>query len=131
MVKKNFQILTQTCETRQTIELLGSKWNVLVLHALMDGTKRYGEIKTIIEGVTHKMLAQTLRALERDGLIERIVYPVIPPKVEYKLTPLGKTLIPLLQMLCGWAEDYFPQVLESREEAKNRVDEPFDEIVME
>lgn len=118
MPPNNFYILTQSCSTRQAIELLGYKWNVLVLHALMDGTKRYGEIKFIVEGVTHKMLAQTLRALERDGIVERTIYPVIPPKVEYKLTPLGETLKPLLGMLCTWADDYFPQVLEARAEAQ-------------
>ena len=72
------------------------------------------------------MLAQTLRALERDGIVERKVYPVIPPKVEYKLTPLGETLRPLLDMLCTWADDYFPQVLEAREEASLTEDVMFE-----
>lgn len=111
---ERFEILDQSCHTRQAIELLGNKWTVLVLHALSGGTRRYGQIKQIVDGISHKMLAQTLRSLERDGLIERYMYPEIPPKVEYRLSPLGRTLLPVLNQLCDWAASHFTLVLEAR-----------------
>ena len=110
-------ILDQTCHTRQALELIGDKWTVLLLHALGTHTLRYNQLKRVVEGITHKMLAQTLRQLEYDGLVERTVYPVIPPKVEYRLTPLGQTLLPVLGQLCAWADQHFPSVLDSRRAA--------------
>lgn len=103
-------VLERGCPTRKTLELLSSTWTVLVIHALARGTHRYGELKSRVEGVTHKMLAQTLRALERDGLVWRKVYSVVPPKVEYTLTPLGQTLVPLLGALCQWSEEHYEEV---------------------
>ena len=117
MANDTLYILTQDCHTRQALELIGDKWTVLLLHALTDGTLRYGQLKRVVEGITHKMLAQTLRQLEYDGLVERIVYAVIPPKVEYRLSPLGQTLVPILGQLCGWAEQHFPAVLSARQHA--------------
>jgi DNA-binding HxlR family transcriptional regulator len=114
---EDLHILDQTCHTRQALELIGDKWTVLLLHALVDHTLRYGQLKRVIAGITHKMLAQTLRQLEQDGLVERIFYPVIPPKVEYRLTPLGQTLIPVLYQLCEWSDQYFPEVLAARQQA--------------
>ncbi|MDX2077883.1 MAG: helix-turn-helix domain-containing protein [bacterium] len=126
MPKRNFHILDQDCSTRQTLELIGDKWTVLLLHALSDGTYRYGELKQIVAGITHKMLAQTLRQLEHDGLVERIVYPVIPPKVEYRLTPLGKTLIPIMNSLCIWADDHFHEVQEARNQQELVLESPLE-----
>lgn len=103
-------VLELGCPTRKTLELLSSTWTVLVIHVLATGTHRYGELKSKVEGVTHKMLAQTLRALERDGLVFRKVYSVVPPKVEYTLTPLGASLTPLLSALCRWSEDHYEEV---------------------
>lgn len=103
-------VLELGCPTRKTLELLSSTWTVLVVHALAEGTHRYSELKSRVEGVTHKMLAQTLRALERDGLVHRKVYPVVPPKVEYTLTALGSTLVPVLGALCRWSEDHYDEV---------------------
>ncbi|MCU0463439.1 MAG: helix-turn-helix transcriptional regulator [Anaerolineae bacterium] len=119
MPKQPLYILDSTCHTRKALELIGDKWTVLLLHAINTQTLRYSELKRIVEGITHKMLAQTLRQLEHDGLVERTVYPVIPPKVEYRLTPLGQTLLPILGQLCGWAEQYFPAVLASRQQASD------------
>ncbi len=107
-------ILDQDCLTRQTLELLSDKWKSLILHALCDGPLRYGQLKRIIPDITHKMLAQTLKNLEQDGLVQRTLFPTNPPTVEYNLTPLGQTLIPILSELCKWAEDNFQKVLAAR-----------------
>mgnify|MGYP001810159995 CR=1 FL=1 len=103
-------VLALGCPTRKTLALLSSIWTVLVLHVLADGTHRYSEIKSRVEGVTHKMLAQTLRALERDGLLVRKAYPVVPPRVEYTLSDLGHSLVPLLDSLCRWSEDHYREI---------------------
>jgi DNA-binding HxlR family transcriptional regulator len=85
-----------------------------VIRALADGTHRYGDLQRRVGGVSQKMLTQTLRALECDGLVARRVYPVVPPRVEYSLTPLGRTLIEPLDAICRWAERHLPQLLEAR-----------------
>src|SRR5260221_11006585 len=93
--------------SRQVLDLLAEKWTTLVLYALAFGVKRHGEIKREIEGISQKMLTRTLRNLERDGLVKRTVYHVVPPRVEYALTPLGETLSELLQDICTWPEIHF------------------------
>jgi DNA-binding HxlR family transcriptional regulator len=96
------------------LDLVSDKWFVLVIHQLKQGTRRYNELKRDIPGISQRMLTHTLRNMERDGLVDRAVYPVVPPKTEYSLTPLGMTLIEPLHTLCLWAEKYFDQVLENR-----------------
>src|SRR5260370_7556317 len=102
--------------SRQVLDLLAEKWTALVLYALAFGVKRHGEIKREIEGISQKMLTRTLRNLERDGLVKRTVYDVVPPRVEYALTPLGETLSELLTDICTWAEPHFPEVEDARVE---------------
>ena len=92
-----------TCPIQQTIALIGDKWKILVLCTLMDGTKRFGELQRAMEGITPKVLTRQLRDLERDGLIERQVFPQVPPRVDYSLTALGRSLMPILQQLHEWA----------------------------
>jgi DNA-binding HxlR family transcriptional regulator len=84
------------------IALLADKWTIPVIHALRRGTKRTGELKRELTGVSQKMLTQTLRALEEHGLVERKVYPVVPPRVEYSLTALGESIEEPLAQLCAW-----------------------------
>src|SRR5260370_12070263 len=96
--------------SRQVLDLLAEKWTALVLYALAFGVKRHGEIKREIEGISQKMLTRTLRNLERDGLVKRTVYHVVPPRVEYALTPLGETLSELLKEICTWAETHFAEI---------------------
>ena len=83
------QVLSTECPSREILEHLTSKWSVLVVRCLSDGVHRFSELKQSIEGVSEKMLSQTLKTLEHDGFILRTVYPVVPPKVEYQLTILG------------------------------------------
>ncbi|HWL01370.1 MAG TPA: helix-turn-helix domain-containing protein [Microbacteriaceae bacterium] len=93
------------CPSRLLLGHVSSKWGVLVLLSLSGGPQRWGELKRSIEGVSEKMLAQTLRTLEEDGLLEREAFPVIPPKVEYRLTPLGAELTQLLLPVMSWIVD--------------------------
>jgi DNA-binding HxlR family transcriptional regulator len=109
-----YNVLDECCLARQALHLLADKWTVLVLYAVADGTKRYSEIHKSIGCITHKMLAQTLRRLERDGLLARKVYAVIPPKTEYTLTELGQTLIQPLNMFFQWGEENMGSVEQAR-----------------
>jgi DNA-binding HxlR family transcriptional regulator len=103
-------VLKKDCDVQQVLDLIADKWTTLVVHTLSRETRRYSQLKREIEGISQKMLTQTLRRLEKDGLISRKVYPVVPPMVEYSLTPLGLTLIKPLKALCQWAEDHFHEV---------------------
>lgn len=95
------------CPVETTLSIIGDKWKVLILRDLhMKGTLRFSELKKSIVGITQKMLTQQLRELESDGIIHREVYPVVPPKVEYSLTPLGETLKPILDSLTNWGIYY-------------------------
>ena len=94
------------CPVEATIQLIGGKYKAIILWHLMKQTLRYSELHKRMPRATDKMLAQQLRELERDGLIHRTVYPVVPPKTEYSLTDLGKSLAPILDAMCNWGNDY-------------------------
>jgi DNA-binding HxlR family transcriptional regulator len=105
---------------RNVIDRIGDKWSVLVLLVLEDCEKlRFNEIYKYIETISQKMLTVTLKSLEADGLIKRTVYPQIPPKVEYELTPRGASLLPHLHNLVKWAESNMNKIKESREIFEN------------
>jgi DNA-binding HxlR family transcriptional regulator len=89
-----------------SLEIIGGKWKIPIIWRLKDDPKRYGELKKLLSGVTHKMLTQQLRELESDEIISRKVYPEVPPKVEYDLTLLGKSVIPIIDLLREWGEEY-------------------------
>jgi DNA-binding HxlR family transcriptional regulator len=103
------------CPTRQLLDRRGDRWSVLVIGALADGPLRYTALATRIEGVSQKMLTQTLRALERDGLVIRTVLPVIPPHVEYELSPLGSDLLATVSILERWAITHIGDVESARQ----------------
>ncbi|MDL2237086.1 helix-turn-helix transcriptional regulator [Christensenellaceae bacterium OttesenSCG-928-K19] len=90
------------CPVSATLQLIGGKYKALVLWHLMDGVLRFSQLRKLVPGATPKMLTQQLRELERDGLIHREVYPVVPPKVEYSLTPLGESLRGILESMFDW-----------------------------
>ena len=94
-----------TCSFELALDMFNGKWKVLILWHLSKGTMRYGELKKAADPITQKMLTKTLRELERDKLITRKVYPVVPPKVEYTITENTKTLIPILESIKSWGDD--------------------------
>ena len=97
------------CPVETTLTLISDKWKVLILRDLMPGTKRFGELKKSIGTVSQKVLTDSLRALEEDGIITRTVYPEVPPRVEYSLTDLGRSLKPILDAMWDWGEGYKAQ----------------------
>jgi DNA-binding HxlR family transcriptional regulator len=102
------------CPSRQVLELLANKWTLLIVRLLAQQPYRYRALQRACGGVTQKMLTQTLRELERDGIVKRTVHPVIPPRVDYALTPLGQTLTAPLDAICGWVYASFDAVEEAR-----------------
>ena len=94
------------CPVETTLTLIGDKWKVLILRDLLPGTKRFGELKKSIGNVSQKVLTAQLRDMEKSGLVNRKVYPEVPPHVEYSLTELGRSLQPILDALRDWGEEY-------------------------
>lgn len=103
------------CPSRQLLDRIGDRWSVLTIGSLVDGPQRYSAVANRVQGVSQKMLTQTLRALERDGLVTRTVFPEIPPRVEYELTELGRSLRTVLEPLERWATEHMDEVAGSRE----------------
>ena len=108
-------VRSERCGSRQVLDLVADKWAAIVIYVLSGGTLRFGELQRAVGGVSQKMLTQTLRGLERDGLVERKVYPEVPPRVEYTLSLLGETLVQPLSALCRWAEEHLWEVERARE----------------
>lgn len=98
------------CPTRRVLDLIGDKWSVLIIGMLEDEPKRFSQLQRSIGGISQKMLTQTLRRLERDGIICRTMYPEVPPRVEYGLTPLGETLCAPINAIRDWAEKHIDKV---------------------
>ena len=107
-------VLDQNCESRQALDRIADKWTALVVYALMEGPLRHGELRRTVQGISQKMLTQTLRGMERDGLLAREVVGQIPPHVVYSLTPLGRTLAEPLAAICRWAMEHLPDVQAAR-----------------
>ena len=93
---------TVKCPAEVTLAVIGGRWKVLILYQLFQGVKRFSELARALPGITQKMLTQQLREMERDGIVLRTVYPQVPPKVEYSLTPRGQTLRPVVNAMCRW-----------------------------
>ena len=94
------------CPVETTLTMISDKWKVLILRDLLTGTKRFGELKKSLTGVSQKVLTSQLREMEENGLVERKAYPEVPPRVEYTLTDLGYSLKPVLDSLWNWGEEY-------------------------
>lgn len=99
-----------TCPVEYALKAIGGRWKVLILRELFRDTRRFGELHRALHGITQKMLTQQLRELEQDGIVNRYVYPQVPPKVEYSLTPMGETLKPILDSMHAWGEKYLQQI---------------------
>ena len=107
-------LYAKNCPSRQVLDRIGDTWSVLIVTLLAGGPERYTTLQRQIEGISPKMLTQTLRALERDGLITRTVQAVVPPRVDYELTPLGESLLGLVEALEKWAVNHMDDVLAAR-----------------
>src|SRR5262249_17580147 len=112
-------VLDPRCPSRLVLDRIADKWTALIIQILAGGTMRYAALQREIGGISQKMLTQTLRSLERDGLVQRTVHPVVPPKVEYSLTKLGRTLIEPLQGLCRWWEKQLGELQANRARARS------------
>jgi DNA-binding HxlR family transcriptional regulator len=110
-----FDVLKVTCPSRTSLARIANKWTAMIVIALSAGRMRFGDLRTTVEGISGKVLTDTLRDLERDGLVTRHAYAEIPPRVEYELTELGHTLHTPLQALGRWAEQYTADVLVARD----------------
>jgi DNA-binding HxlR family transcriptional regulator len=102
------------CPTRAVLDRMGDKWTVLVVLTLLDGPQRFSRLRDLIGGVAPKVLTQTLRTLERDGIVTRTAFPEIPPRVEYELTPLGRSLEEPIRAISGWAEENMRRITKAR-----------------
>ena len=109
MIEAKAKIELPACPVETTLTLIGDKWKVLILRDLMPGTKRFGELKKSVGNVSQKVLTAQLRAMEENGLVHREVYAEVPPRVEYSLTELGKSLKPILDSMWTWGEGYKKQ----------------------
>ncbi|WP_056605452.1 winged helix-turn-helix transcriptional regulator [Nocardioides sp. Soil774] len=110
------------CPTRVVLDRIGDKWTVLVIASLEGGSLRFSELRARIGGVAPKVLTQTLRAMERDGLLTRTVHAQVPPRVDYELTPLGASLTGPIATLTDWAETHLAVILASREDYDTAFD---------
>lgn len=98
------------CRARAVLQRVGDKWSMYVIDLLGQGTMRFSELHRSIDGITARMLTVTLRGLERDGIVTRTIHPVIPPRVEYDLTPMGLTLLDAIGQLVTWADSHLPEI---------------------
>jgi DNA-binding HxlR family transcriptional regulator len=107
-------VYDQNCPSRQILDRIGDTWSVLIIMGLADGPRRYSQLAALIGGISPKMLTQTLRALERDGMISRTVFAVVPPRVDYAQTDLGGSLLGPLGALETWAQAHISEVASAR-----------------
>jgi DNA-binding HxlR family transcriptional regulator len=108
--REEYNAFIAACPSRQVLDALSDKWVTLALTALAEAPQRYSELARTIAGVSQKMLTQTLRTLERDGLVTRTITPSVPVRVDYELTPLGRTILPVVEAIKRWSEEHIAEV---------------------
>jgi DNA-binding HxlR family transcriptional regulator len=124
-LRENAGIATQNCQPiAEVLARVGDKWTALVVMLLGNGPKRFNELRRLIGTISQRMLTMTLRALERDGIVTREVFPTIPPRVDYELTPLGRSLLEPIAALTDWAYAHRGQMAQAREDFDRRASEP-------
>src|SRR5438552_13490556 len=121
-VRLNAKVNGNGCAVREVLNRIGDKWSVLVVCLLGDGSKRFSELQRMIDGISQRMLTLTLRGLERDGLVTRTLYPTIPPRVDYELTPLGHSLRAAVEPLGSWARDHIKDIQQAREKFDRKAE---------
>ncbi|MGW7269656.1 winged helix-turn-helix transcriptional regulator [Streptomyces sp. NPDC054864] len=109
---------------REIFSGVANKWALLIINALADRTLRFTELRTAVDGISHKMLTQTLRGLERDGVVHRTVYATVPPRVEYRLTEAGEGLLATVDGMCAWTHQYLAEIEAARSRFDARGSEP-------
>ena len=114
MAEMPWNVMVSTCPSRTSLARIANKWTALIVIALGEERLRFGDIAATVQGISGKVLTDTLRALERDGIVSRHAFAEVPPRVEYELTPLGRTLSEPLSALRTWAESHFDEVQASR-----------------
>jgi len=112
---KRFDAFSAVCPAREILASVANKWTVLVLSVLTEDTKRFNELRRRVQGVSQKVLTQTLRDLERLGLVSRRIYAEVPPRVEYSLTELGHSLVKVLDSIKDWTETHAPDVIQAQQ----------------
>ncbi|NVK38425.1 MAG: helix-turn-helix transcriptional regulator [Gammaproteobacteria bacterium] len=113
--EKRVFLNNEECPIRNVVAQIGDKWSMLILFALVDGADRFNSLKSRVVGISQRMLTQTLRDLEREGYVNRTVYPEVPVKVEYELTKMGRDLVKPLYQLVSWADNHHEQIKASRQ----------------
>jgi DNA-binding HxlR family transcriptional regulator len=116
-----YDAFVATCPTRQVLAMIGDKWVGLTVAALAGGPMRHGQLRARIAGASQKMLTQTLRLMERDGLVTRTVTPSVPLRVDYELTSLGRTLVPVLTAVKEWSETHIGEIMAARDAYEART----------
>jgi DNA-binding HxlR family transcriptional regulator len=116
-----YDVYDASCPSRTALNRIGDRWTALIVGVLAERPHRFGELRRRVDGISQKMLTQTLRSLERDGLVSRSAFATVPVTVEYALTPLGETLVPVLAAIRDWAEDHIADVLAARDRSAPRV----------
>ncbi|TCO48082.1 winged helix-turn-helix transcriptional regulator [Actinocrispum wychmicini] len=119
--KVMYDAFVATCPTRQVLAMIGDKWVGLTVAALSNGPMRHGQLRARIAGASQKMLTQTLRLMERDGLVTRTVTPTVPLRVDYELTALGRTLVPVLTAVKEWSETHIAEIMAARDAYEART----------
>lgn len=124
MPNPSWDVMVATCPSRTSLAKIANKWTAMIVIALDAGPLRFGALRNAVDGISAKVLTETLRDLERDGIVSRTMYNEMPPRVEYQLTPLGQTLRQPLTALGRWAEEHIGDVLRAREDYDQRTDPP-------
>ena len=117
-----YNVYHKSCPSRQVLDIIANKWTALVIGQLNDGPLRFSQLKREIGGISQKMLTQTLRELERNGIVSRTIYAEVPPRVEYELTNLGQSLKQPIDQVRDWAEQHIDQIQEAQHQYDRRSD---------
>ena len=120
MTDPPWDVMVATCPSRTSLAKIANKWTAMIVIALADGPMRFGALREAVDGISGKVLTDTVRDLERDGVLSRTMYNEMPPRVEYELTPLGQTLRRPLTALGHWAEEHIDEVLRARDDYDGR-----------